>query len=89
MGGKTGVAESTFITQLHSTFHLLVQIWSLEELQHLEQCQCHPLVGASLDHMCQFECTLKQGIWQQEKEGQEEDCEGRQLSLGSAIEASK
>ena len=65
MGGKTGVVVSTFITQLHSTFHLLVQIWSLEELQHLEQCQCHPLVGASLDHMCQFECTLKQGIWQQ------------------------
>jgi len=31
----------------------------------------------------------KEGIWKQEKEGQEEDCEGRQLSLGSAIEASK
>ena len=31
----------------------------------------------------------KSGIWKQEKEGQEEDIESRQLSLGSAVEASK
>ena len=31
----------------------------------------------------------KQGIWKPKKEGKEEDGEGRQLSLGGAIEATK
>jgi hypothetical protein len=31
----------------------------------------------------------KQGIWKPKKEGEEEDGEGRQLSLGGAIEATK
>ena len=31
----------------------------------------------------------KNGIWKEPKEGVEEDCESRQLSLGGAIEATK
>ena len=30
-----------------------------------------------------------EAIWKPSKEGQEEDCESRQLSLGGAIEATK
>ena len=36
-----------------------------------------------------FHDLKKTGIWMESKEGVEEDCESRQLSLGGAIEATK